>query len=320
MTTNSAIHAVAELAASQHSVFTRRQAAELNVTAHRVATALAQGWLVEPHPGVLAISGAPATYERALMAATLAAGGHGAASHRAAARLHGLDGFTTSSTIEVSVDRTHRWSPSRLGVLRAVPHHIVALEACDVIDVGGIPTTNLARTLADLGSVVRDRRLVGRALTDARRRGVSLDWLRATAERLHRPGQRGTGVLLRHLDAIPFEGRVPDSWFEELVALCLADARLPEVLPQYEILDANGRFVARVDLGFPSVKLGLEAHSRRFHFGPQLEPLDEQRDLRAAACGWELLYVGWYSAKKPAEVVTAVAAVVAARRRALRVA
>jgi predicted transcriptional regulator of viral defense system len=320
MTTISAIHAVAELAASQHSVFTRRQAADLNLTAHRVSTALAQGWLLEPYPGVLAIRGAPVTYERELIAATMAAGGHGAASHRAAARLHQLDGFGNSSTIEVSVDRTHRWSPSRQGVLRAVPHHIVALEPCDLVHVDRIPTTNLARTLADLGSVVRDRRLVARALTDARRRGASLEWLRETAERLHRPGQRGTGVLLRLLDAIPFEGRVPDSWFEELLAACLAHPRLPRVVPQYEILDAHGRFVARVDLAIPSVKLGLEAHSRRFHFGPQAEPLDEQRDVRVAACGWELLYLGWYSAKRPAEVVTAVADVVDARRRALRAA
>ena len=97
-------------------------------------------------------------------------------------------------------------------------------------------------------------------------------------------------------------------------------ATLPAVVPQYEILDGRGRFVARVDLAIPSVKLGLEAHSRRFHFGPQAEPLDEQRDVRVAACGWELLYLGWYSAKRPAEVVTAVAEVVEARRRALRAA
>ena len=301
-------------------MFTRRQAADLDFTAHRVATALTQGWLYEPYAGVLAIGGAPRTFENRLMAATLAAAGHGAASHRAAARLHRLDGFTGSTTIEVSVDRTHRWSRARLGGVYGVPHHIAALADCDLVDVDGIRATNLARTLADLGSVVRDRRLVGRALTDARRRGASLEWLRSTAERLHRPGQRGTGVLLRLLDAIPFEGRVPESWFEELVAACLTDSRLPPVVPQYEILDADGCVVARVDLAIPSVKLGLEAHSRRFHFGPQAEPIDEQRDVRAAACGWELLYLGWYSAKRPAEVVAAVADVVAARRRALRAA
>ncbi len=80
------------------------------------------------------------------------------------------------------------------------------------------------------------------------------------------------------------------------------DPRLPEVVPQYEILDASGRFVARVDLAIPSVRLGLEAHSRRFHFGPEAESLDEQRDVRVAACGWELLYLGWHSTKRPSVV------------------
>jgi hypothetical protein len=96
------------------------------------------------------------------------------------------------------------------------------------------------------------------------------------------------------------EGRVPDSWFEELLAACLSDADLPTIVPQYRILDQNGTFVARVDLGIPAIRLGLEAHSRRFHFGPDAEPLDEQRDMAAAACGWELLCLGWYASRRPA--------------------
>ncbi len=320
--TNSAIHAVAELAASQHSVFTRHQAAERNFSSHRVATALAQGWLIEPFPGVLCVRGAQSTYHGSLMAATLAAGGHAACSHRAAARLHLLDGFTEGPYIELSVERAFRWPARAVDARKAangavIAHHIDALEPCDVIEIEGIRATNIARTLADLGSVVRDRRLVGRALTDARRRGASVDWIRGTAERLHRPGQRGTGALLRHLDAIPYEGRVPESWFEELLAGCLVDPRLPEIVPQYDINDRRGRFVARVDLAIPSVRLGIEAHSRRFHFGPQAEPLDEQRDLRAAACGWEILYLGWHATKHPADVVRAVVDVVEARRNEL---
>ncbi len=65
------------------------------------------------------------------------------------------------------------------------------------------------------------------------------------------------------------------------------------------------------------MRLGLEGHSRRYHFGPDTEPLDEQRDLRAAACGWELLYLGWYATRRPADVLAMVNDVVAARRRAI---
>jgi hypothetical protein len=304
-----AVRAVAELAASQHRAFTRRQAAELNFDRTRVATAMRLGWLDEPIPGVLRLTGSPTTWHQRVILVTLSAGGHAVASHRSAARLHRLDGFEACDLVEVSVERGRR----RPDPKAAITHQVAALANCDLVTVDGIRCTGLARTVADLGSVC-DPLTVRRALTDLRRRGTSLRWLQLTAERLHRPGQRGSGVLLRQLASIPFEGRVPDSWFEELLALCLADPALQPVEPQFPIRDAAGRIVARTDIAIPSVRLGLEAHSRKFHFGPDAEPLDEQRDIRAAKCGWELLYLGWYAAAhRPAEVLAIVKDVVAAR-------
>lgn len=311
---DNAISAVAELAASQHRAFTRHQAAAVHFDRRRVATALRSGWLTEPLPNVLVLTGSPPTWQQRLMVVILGSGGHAVASHRAAARLHGLDGFDHRgmAVVEASVTRAYRLAPPD-----AVLHHITPLDGCDLARVDGIPCTSLGRTVADLGSVVRNDRLVGRALTDVRRRRIDVLTLRATAERLHRPGQRGTGVLLRLLDAIPFEGAVPATWFEELLGLCLNDPALPAVVAQFPIVGDDGRVVAKTDLGIPSVKLGLEAHSRRFHFGPLAEPLDEQRDLAVAAVGWELLYLGWYAAKRPADVLTVVKRVVRARQTAL---
>jgi hypothetical protein len=303
-----AVRAVAELAASQHRALTRRQAAELNFDRNRVASAKRLGWLDEPQPGVLVLNGSSPSWSGRLMVATLAADPHGVASHRSAARLHRIDGFEACDVVEISVQRGRR----RPNPACAITHQVATLDPCDLVTVQGIRCTGLARTIVDLGSVC-DPLAVRRALTDLRRRRTSLRWLQLTAERLHRPGQRGSGVLLRHLAAIPFEGRVPDSWFEELLALCIADPALAPVVPQYPIRNAAGRIVARTDIGFPSVRLGLEAHSRRFHFGPDAEPLDEQRDLRAAACGWELLYLGWYATSRPSQVLTMVKEVVAAR-------
>jgi hypothetical protein len=277
----------------------------------RVATAKCLGWLDEPYPGVLVIVGSEVDWHQQLMAATLAAGGHAVASHRAAARLHGLDGFGDCDDIEISVTARHRWR--RDGV---TAHHVHALDALDVVSVSGIRCTGLARTLADLGAVVEPI-VVRRALTDARRRGTSLRWIQLTAERLHRPGPAGTGVLLRQLATIPFEGRIPDSWFEELLAMCLDDPDIPDLALQYPIRDDSGRVVAKPDIAVPSVRLGLECHSRRFHFGPDAEPLDEQRDLAAAACGWQLNYLGWYATRRPVEVVAIVKQIIAARRREL---
>lgn len=62
----------------------------------------------------------------------------------------------------------------------------------------------------------------------------------------------------------------------------------------------------------------MEAHSRRFHFGPENERIDEDRALRATAVGWELIYLGWYATRRPADVLRVVKQVIEIRRRLLR--
>ncbi len=107
-----------------------------------------------------------------------------------------LDGFRLVDLLELTATR-------RLKVGADVMVHCTTdLERQDVVEIDGIRTTNLARTLADLGSVV-DAKLVERALDDARRRQTSLRWIEQTARRLHRPGRSGPGTLLRSIEAIP---------------------------------------------------------------------------------------------------------------------
>lgn len=306
--------AVMALAAGQHRAITRRQASAAGFSARRVQTAKRAGWLDEPLPGVLTLQGVGSTWEQRLMTVMLAAGDHAVVSHRAAARLHGFDGFDDprNGIVEVSMSRSFRLAPA----VPAVVHHVTPMDRCDVVAVRGFRCTTVPRTLSDLGSVVSARQ-VRQALTSARRDHLDLEATRTVVDRLHRPGQRGTGVLLRQLASIPWEGQLPDTWFEELLARCLDDAALPPIELQYTIVDADGRFVARPDIAFPSVRLGLEAHSRRFHFGPDQERLDEDRDIRAALAGWELIYLGWYATRRPAEVCKLVVELVNQRRRTL---
>jgi hypothetical protein len=312
---DTARRAVAELAASQHRAFTRRQAAELDFDSRRIATGLSSGWLREPVPGVLVLTDGAVTWQQRLMVVVLASNGKAVAAYRSAARLHRLDGFDSPGNAVLEV-AAHSGCRFRVPT-KAVVHHVAPLDAVDITKVDGIPCVKLPRALAELGCVVKNRNAVRRALTSARRRGVDLAVVRDTAERLHRPGQRGTGTLLRLLDAVPWEGRLPQTWFEELLALCLDDPTLPPIVPQCPIRDSTGRIVARTDLGMPSIRLGLEAHSRRYHFGPDAEALDEDRDIAAAACGWELLYIGWYATQRPADVLAVVRQVARVRSREL---
>ena len=188
---DTARRAVAELAASQHRAFTRKQAAELNFDRRRVATALRSGWLAEPVPNVLVLNDAPVTWHQRLMVVVLAAGGHGVASHRSAAQAPSVS--TASRHRAGERDRSRSTSagvPARPGVrgdssrasARAVRPHVV----------DGIPCTTSAHAL---------RPRLGRT-AEAGPPGPHVgtpSWHRprrrcaTTAIRLHRPHQSGTG-------------------------------------------------------------------------------------------------------------------------------
>ena len=114
-------------------------------------------------------------------------------------------------------------------------------------------------------------------------------------------------MLIRALRRWSLEGTLPESWFEELLRCMLAHPDIPQIVPQFVINTKSGVFVARVDLGIPAARIGIEGHSREFHFGPVQEAADEDRDLRVTACGWELIYLGWYAQRRPTQVAQLIA-------------
>lgn len=256
------------------------------------------------------VSGYPPTWEQQLAIASVATVARPVVSNGASARLFGLDGFDTAAP-QLMVLRPSRLSQAVVAGIAV--HQTSRLDSCDRYERNGLPCTTLARTLSDLGSS-ESKEMVWRALISARRiHRVNPLWLQQTAVRLHRPGQQGTGVLMQALHRWNAEGTLPDSWFEELLRRLLDHPEIPPIAPQYVLSTDAGAFVARIDLAIPAVRLGIEGHSREFHFGPVREAADEDRDLRVAACGWELLYLGWYAQRRPAEVVQLIAKVCRAR-------
>lgn len=309
MPTSRPFGAVARLAASQHGVVTRSQAAELDVDRRAARRLVARGFWDEQASGLFVVTSAPASWLQRASLATLARGGAPVASHATAARLHRLDGFAMDDRVVVTVLRGQRVNVPGVEVHRVSG----AIVDDDLVVVHAITCTSLARTIVDLAATEDVARLE-RALDDFERRGQSLTWLEATARRLHRPGQRGTKLVLEEVARRRTRGRVRGSWFQKLVAECLTSSRIPGLEEEYEIRDARGRFVARVDLAVPRVRLGVEAHSRQFHTGPRAEALDQRRDNRAAEAGWDLRYVGYAdTVQTPSEVRRFVERLVARR-------
>ena len=303
--------AMAEFAASRHGLVARSLAASFGFTSRDIRLAKERGWLSEPARGLLVLSGYPPTWEQRLAIVTATSAARPLVSDGAAARLFVLDGFDSAGPVLTVLRPGRVLQAAARGI---IVHQTAMLDPTDRYERDHLPCTTLARTLADLGSS-HSSDDVWRALISARRmHRVNPIWLRQTAVRLHRPGQAGSGVLLKALRRWDAEGTLPESWFEELLRRMLDHPDIPELVPQYVITDRSGQFVARVDLGIPAARLGIEGHSREFHFGPILEAIDEDRDLRATACDWELVYLGWYAQRQPAEVVKLIAETCRERR------
>lgn len=235
------------------------------------------------------------------------------AAFEAAAWLHELDGFDEPPPTEVIGARGRR-----LRGLDAVIQHYGDVPPEDLVVIDGIPCTGLARTVCDIATKLGPDRCL-RALDDFERRRNSLGWLTMTAGRLDRPGQTGTRIVRRLL--AERTGRAPDTWFERLVERCLAIPGLPPWTRQHDVLDDDGTHIGRIDLASIPLRLGVEAHSKRYHFGARPGGRDQERDDEMAAVGWDLRYVGWYwDTQTPAGVAARISKVAHRRARDLGVA
>jgi hypothetical protein len=194
-----------------------------------------------------------------------------------------------------------------------VLHRPTLLTSEDTVTVAGIPCTSKYRTLADLGTVTDDDTVL-RAIIGAHRDGLSLPVLQRTALRLHRPGQRGTKLVLKLLADIGKSGTLAESWLEEVLHRILRHPDLPVVQRQYSLTDGAGKTLARFDMAIPEVKLAIEGHSRSIHFGPIAESKDAVRELQVARRGWQTVYLGWYAQYEPAYVVECIVDIVRERR------
>lgn len=305
-----ALSTLLPIATHQDGVVSRRQAYEAGLRADDVRRLVAGRILEEPAPGALVVAGAVPSVRRDLRIATLAGSETARVVARSAASFHRLDGHP-AGVREVAVPRG-----TTLVVPGVVVHEWKRYDPDQITIVDGLPCTNLACTLADLG-MVEPRVLVEKAFDDAWRRQASLPWIRRHAERRHRGGQRGTGILLQLLDRAERERRPPGSWFERVLEACLAVPGMPPLVRQHEIRRADGSFVARVDFAVVELLLGIEAHSRQHHLGLVPELADNDRDLRAAEVGWHLVYLGWDATVDPATAARRMLRIVEARRRVL---
>ncbi|ROS29048.1 uncharacterized protein DUF559 [Rathayibacter sp. PhB127] len=177
-------------------------------------------------------------------------------SHDTAAHLLGLPGRTPTEVtpLHVSVAPPLR-AARRVGVRS---HHLWD-EAVTVVD-AGFPVADPASTFCHLSSSrsLDDLVVLGDALVrpdeEGRRHGLRVD-LTVLAARV--AGYRGRGGK-RAREAIGWVREGSESPMETLLRLLLIRAGLPEPELNVELYDADGRFVARVDLLYRDQRVVVE--------------------------------------------------------------
>lgn len=302
--------ALAALARRQYGVFARRQALDLGLSRHQIDHGVHAGRFERLGGAVYRTAGSPRSWYQDVAAAVLAAGPHALASHRSAAYLWDLDG-SRAGIVDITVPR-HQRPRRRVGVR---VHESTDLALAAPTSRARLPVTGLVRTLIDLAGVVPRERL-GQAVDDAIRRHLT-DWneIAAVRARHARRGRNGTGKM-RELLEERYGSTIPDSHFGRLVADLLVDAGLPEPEVEYDIHAADGRWLARVDLAFPSRSVAVELDSAKYHLNEQAFEADPVRQNRVELEGWTVLRYTWKAYSRRPEVICAEVAA-ALRRPAL---
>ena len=284
----------------QHGLVSRAQAQLAGMTRHHIQHRVSAGRWRRVGPGVYQHSAHPVTPYSRLLAACIAY--DGLASHRSAAALHGIDSFNLGRS-ELVVGPTR--GRSAVGVTL---HRSTQMDLARPVTLHGIPCTGLPRTLLDLAAVVSRKRLEQAIDAAVRDQGLQYRDLHEALAAHASTGRNGVGLLGAVLSERCADDAVPLSDWSRSVCELLCASGLPRPELEHRIVDADWRFVAQVDLAYPSRRLAIELDSVRWHHNRASFADDRRRRNRLLVAGWDVLCFTWddYS-KQPAALCVAVA-------------
>lgn len=267
------------MGAEQFGLFNRAQARAAGLSEACICKRLRAGKLDLFLPNVYGIPGTPASWHQDQVGACLWAGEGSAASHRAAARIWEVDGFS-DARVEISTITNKR--PNGLNI---AVHRVDRFLLPEIVTVSGIPTTSMRRTLLDLAGTKHPRTEV--SLDHAiRRKLTSLGELWLLYEEDWTRGRRGIAILRTLLiDRTPGEAPT-QSDLELLFRRIVRRANLPQPQQQYLVNLPSGPF--HIDFAYPEARLAIELDGYAYH--SDREQFDEDR----ARSNELQLFLGWY--------------------------
>jgi hypothetical protein len=263
-------------------VFTTRQAVTGGIGSHHLAELVRAGQIVRVGKGVYragegAMDRDPRAVARLMKVAI---------SHQSAAAWWGAD-------LPFPVTRLHVTAPRSRGrradCMTGVRLHRAELAAVDLANVRGVLVTSALRTFVDVArsALLAETVAIGDSL--ARLGLITRTEASTTAIALPRgPGRRQV------LDAARLLDQRAESVFESMTRVDLALAGLPDPVPQFNVVDADARWVARVDFAWPDHLVILECDGFEFHQDRAAFERDRRRWSALTRAGWRVVVVTWH--------------------------
>lgn len=263
------------------------EVARRSLSARQVQRRKREGiWRAERR-GVLAVNGAPRTWEQQVRAVVMSAGPAVVAAHVTAVRLFGAD-----------VPDEHHGSIHVEGDLRrlvrmdgVVHHRSGTLVDSDRTTRRGIPCTSAVRTVLDVSGAFTVEQL-GALVDDLiRRKLLRLERLRERVAST-RPAPGRSVARLKAVLAARIPGYDPgESSLESRLALLIAAGRIAAPAQQFKVTFGASRY--RLDFAWPDRKIYLEGNG----FGSHSIAADLDRDARRqnhlVIDGWRPIELTW---------------------------
>lgn len=256
---------VNRVASSQGGHLTRQQLFSAGVHPRTVLRRASAGLLVPVGHRTFRLSSVPRTSPGDVIAACL--DHDGVASHWTAAWLHGIVEARSVIDITVTKGRTLRVTGGLANEPAVRIHSTTNLPPADVLLLGPIPVTSVARTMLGLAALVPaelgQRRLFDIISATVDRQLASDPWLWWLLTQRRCRGRNGVAALEAVLADRARLGPT-ESWLERELLRVLGDAGVPLPTTQ-RVIRRRGRFAARVDFLYEPNRVVIEALGYAFH-------------------------------------------------------
>lgn len=157
----------------------------------------------------------------------------------------------------------------------------LTVTAADLYVVDGIAATVPTRTAYDCARWLT--RVEGVVVADAY---AHLGLVKAEELAAYVNSHRGVRGVRQAEQVVALMDARSESAMETRTRLFLTDAGLPAPIPQYEVFDEAGSFVARLDFAYPDLRIAIE-YDGAFHWEQRRD--DDRRREALRALGWTVI-------------------------------